>query len=122
MLALGNLEAGSSGYLGVALGSPEAGSSGYIIFQISNQTFVHHIVDDLSWRVERAGLLTSRCFGFGIVTCQQIFKHFTQKFGVKGNIFFYWCVFGNGELVGFQNIYQSLYRSVIVFVIANNIA
>ena len=72
--------------------------------KVGDEGFVYHVVDDFAWRVERAGLFTCSCTGFGIIRCEQVFKHLSEEFRIQGNFFLYGCVLGDGELIAIENV------------------
>ena len=55
----------------------------YGAFEVSNQTFVHHILHNLSRGIERAGLFSGCSLRFWIIGCKQILEHFAQQFRVE---------------------------------------
>ncbi|MBT9141270.1 MAG: hypothetical protein DDT30_01859 [Dehalococcoidia bacterium] len=83
-------------------------------FEVGNEGFIHHVVDDLSGGVIRAGLLAGSRFGFGIVVCQQVLEYLAEQLRVESDLFLNGGVLINGELVAVEDIDQAAHFVTLV--------
>ena len=78
-----------------------------MVFEIGDEGFVHHVVDDLARGVERAGLFAGGGAGFGVVGGEEVLEDLAQQFGVEGDFLFDRGVLRDGELVAVEGVDQA---------------
>ena len=52
-------------------------------FEMGDEGFVYHVVDDFAWGVEGTCLFASSCAGFGVICRKQVFRRLVR--GVSGS-------------------------------------
>ncbi|MBT9162986.1 MAG: hypothetical protein DDT27_01554 [Dehalococcoidia bacterium] len=78
-----------------------------LCFEVSNEGFIHHVVDDLAGGVIRAGLLAGSRFGFRIVVCQQVLEYLAEQLRVESDLFLDGGVLIDGEFIAIEDIDQA---------------
>ena len=73
-------------------------------FEVSDKTFIDHILHDLARSIERTRLFSGGLLGFRVVRCQQVLKHLTEQFRVKRHILIKRHILLHCEIVAFENV------------------
>ena len=74
------------------------------VFEVGDEGFVYHVVDDFAWGVEGAGLFAGSCAGFGVIGSEQVFEDLSEEFGIQGDFLLYRCILGNREFVAVEDV------------------
>ena len=74
------------------------------VFQVGDERFIYHVVDDLTGCVERTRLFARSRAGFRVIRREQVLEHLTEQFGIQCHLLLYRRILGNRELVAIEDV------------------
>ena len=83
-------------------------------FEVSDKTFIDHILHNLARSIERTRLFSGGLLRFGVVRRQQILEYFTEQFRVKRHILIKGHIFFHSEVIAFENINDTTSRYLLL--------
>ena len=83
-------------------------------FEVSDKTFIDHILHNLARSIERTRLFSGSLLRFGVVRRQQILEYFTEQFRVKRHILIKGHIFFHSEVIAFENINDTTSRYLLL--------